>query len=420
MTLTVLVAPSGFKESLSVKDVTEAIALGVSRALPDATVLRAPLVDGGEGTVEILSDATGGEIHRCQVTGPTGHPVDSHFTILGGDGPRTAVIEIAAAAGLSLVAADARDPTRTTSYGVGELIATALDMDVARILIGCGDSGINDAGAGMIQVLGARLLDAQGNELGRGGGELIRLARIDVSNLHPKLRHAQIDAAVNWHNVLLGRRGVARVFGPQKGATPEQVALLEAALQNMAVRIKADIGIDVATGPGTGASGGLGAAILGVLKGTLHPRYDILMRYLNFDRQLARADLVITAEGMLDGQTPFGKIPAEVGRLARARGIPVIALAGAIGERAEADASLGIDAMASIITRPCTLSEAMEDAFEHLTRAAENAMRMVQVGFALDTRQRIMREAFARPAKAPTRASCGMARRLKGSRRLIS
>ncbi len=228
MTVTVLVAPSGFKECLSVKEVTEAIAKGVALALPDAVILRAPLVDGGEGTVEVLVDATGGEIHHCRVTGPMGQPIDSHFGILGGDRPRTAVIEIAAAAGLSLVPRDSRDPSKTTSYGVGELIGAALDLGVECILIGCGDSGVNDAGAGMVQALGARLLDGDGNELGFGGGELIKLDRIDVSNLHPKLRNVQIDAAVNWHNILLGKRGVARVFGPQKGASAAQVIALEA------------------------------------------------------------------------------------------------------------------------------------------------------------------------------------------------
>ena len=387
MTVTVLVAPSGFKECLSVKEVTEAIAKGVALALPDAVILRAPLVDGGEGTVEVLVDSTGGEIHRCRVTGPMGQPIDSHFGILGGDRPRTAVIEIAAAAGLSLVPRDSRDPSKTTSYGVGELIVAALDLGVERILIGCGDSGVNDAGAGMVQALGARLLDREGNELGFGGGELIKLERIDVSNLHPKLRNVQSDAAVNWHNILLGKRGVARVFGPQKGATAAQVIDLEAALENMAACIKADVGIDVARSPGTGASGGLGAAVLGILGGRLHSRYDILMHYLDFEKLLAKADLVVTAEGMLDGQTPFGKIPAEVGRRACDKGIPTIVLAGAIGRGFEANFLLGINAIASAVTRPCTLDEAMEGAYAHLMRAAEDAARMIRVGIVVGARQ---------------------------------
>jgi glycerate kinase len=239
----------------------------------------------------------------------------------------------------------------------------------------------------MVQALGARLLDVDGNELAFGGRELVRLAKIDVGHLHPKLRSVEIEAAVNWHNVLLGKRGVARVFGPQKGAVPEQVIALEAGLEIMASRILADLGADVAHGPGTGASGGLGAAIAGILGGRLHSRYDILMRYLNFEEQLATADLVVTAEGMLDGQTPYGKIPAEVARRARAKGIPTIVLAGSIGEGFEANFRAGVDAIASTVTRPCTLEEAMRDAYGHLMRAAEDATRMVGVGIALAGRQ---------------------------------
>ena len=391
MTITVLVAPSGFKECLSVKEVTDAIAKGIARVLPDAVVLRAPLVDGGEETTEVLVDATGGQIHRCRVTGPTGAPIDSRFGILGGSGPRTAIVEMAAAAGLSLVPKDMRDPGKTTSYGVGELIAAALNLDVERILIGCGDSGVNDAGAGMVQALGARLLDADGNELPFGCRELVRLAKIDVGNLHPKLRSVEVDAAVNWHNVLLGKRGVARVFAPQKGAAPAQVIALEAGLETMASRILTDLGADVARGPGTGASGGLGAAIAGILNGRLHSRYDILMRYLNFEEQLTAADLVVTAEGTLDGQTPYGKIPAEVARRARAKGIPTIVLAGAIGEGFEANFRAGVDAIASTVTRPCSLAEAMGQAYSHLMRAAEDATRMIRVGIVLDGRRNAKR-----------------------------
>ncbi|OYW52962.1 MAG: glycerate kinase [Hyphomicrobium sp. 32-62-53] len=388
MTFTVLVAPSGFKESLSVKDVTDAIATGVVRAMPGAKVLKAPMVDGGEGTVEALVDATRGVMHRVRVTGPVGDTVDSFFGILGGVGPRTAVIEMAAAAGLSLVPRDRRDPTRTTSRGVGELIAAALDHNVERILIGCGDSGINDAGAGMIQALGVRLLDTNGKEMAAGGGELPRLAKIDTSNLDPRIKSVRIDAAVNWHNVLLGERGVARVFGPQKGATPEQVERLETGLLAFAKCVQSGLGVDVGYGPGTGASGGLGAAILGVLGGRLHPRYDIVMKYLAFEDLLSDADLVLTAEGSLDGQTPFGKIPAEVGRRARAQGIPVIALAGTIGKGCADNFQHGIDAFASIVKRPCSLEDAIAEAPKLLVRAAEDAVRMVRVGLALSEKTR--------------------------------
>jgi glycerate kinase len=386
MTLTVLVAPSGFKESLSVKDVTQIIAEGVRRAIPEARIVKAPMVDGGEGFTEGLIDATGGTIHPVTVTGPVGEPVASFFGLMGGTGPRTAVIEMAAAAGLSLVPRDRRDPTRTTSRGVGELILAALDAGAERILLGCGDSGVNDGGAGMAQALGVRLLDRNGDEIGAGGGSLAAITHIDTTDIDPRLASVQFDAAVNWHNVLTGERGVARVFAPQKGATPEQVVLLEAGLEIYAARIRETTGVDVRHAPGSGASGGLGAAIMGLLGGRLHPRFDIVMRYLAFDALLAEADLVLTAEGSLDGQTPFGKIPSEVGRRARKKGVPVIALAGTIGKGAALNFEHGIDAFASIVKGPCSLDDAIARAPKLLRRAAEDATRMVLVGMTLADR----------------------------------
>lgn len=380
MTLTILIAPSGFKESLSVGDVVGAIAHGVRRAMPDARILSAPMVDGGEGTTEALVHATGGRLHRAVVTGPVGDPVPSFWGELGGDGPRTAVIEMAAAAGLSLVPRDRRDPTLTTSRGVGELIVRAIDNGAERILIGCGDSGINDGGAGMARALGARLLDQAGCELPEGGGALARLARVDLSGLDPRLAHVTIDAAVNWHNMLLGPKGVARVFGPQKGATPDQVRLLERAMHTWAEQIWIATGSDVGSAPGAGASGGLGAGLIAFAGAALHPRFDIMREYLDFERLLDSADLVITAEGSLDGQSPYGKVPCEVGRLAAARGIPTIALAGTIGKGANETFQHGIAAFASIVKRPCTLEEAIRKGDKLLRRAAEDAIRMLQVG----------------------------------------
>ncbi|MFN4192440.1 MAG: glycerate kinase [Tabrizicola sp.] len=388
MTLTILVAPSGFKESLSVDDVTRAIGEGIRRAMPDARILNAPMVDGGEGTVTALVRATGGRIVPVRVTGPVGDPVDSFFGLLGGSGPRTAVIEMAAAAGLSLVPRDRRNPMLTTSFGVGQLILAALDAGVERILIGCGDSGINDGGAGMAQALGARLLDENGAEIGQGGGELLWLHRIDLSGLDPRLARVQIDAAVNWHNMLLGPKGVARVFGPQKGATPSQVEDLDTAMHRWAAAIRASTGHDVGLARGAGASGGLGAGLIAFAGASLHPRFDIIQQYLDFDHLLAQADLVITAEGSLDGQSPFGKVPCEVGRRAEARGVPTIALAGTIGRGVNQTFDHGISAFASILKRPCTLEEAIRDGEKLLRRAAEDALRMMSVGLRLSDQRR--------------------------------
>ncbi|MCO5154556.1 MULTISPECIES: glycerate kinase family protein [unclassified Shinella] len=386
MSFTVLVAPSGFKESLSADEAADCIATGVHRAFPNATILKAPMADGGEGFTRALVKATGGTLHNLSVTGPIGEPVEAHFGFLGGCSEPTAVIEMAAAAGLSLVPRDRRNPCLTTSYGVGELVRTALDRGARRILLGCGDSGINDGGAGMAETLGIRLLDDTGAPLPRGGAALARLAAIDMANRDPRLDRVRIDAAVNWHNLLLGERGVARVFGPQKGATPAQVEVLASAMEIYADAIRRTTGIEVGTAPGAGASGGLGAAVLGLLGGRLHPRYDIVMQYLELDRFMATADLVITAEGSLDGQTPFGKVPAEVAHRAKQMGVPVIALAGTLGKGVRLNFEHGIDAFASILSRPCSLEDAISGAPKLLARAAEDAARMVMVGMSLRDR----------------------------------
>jgi glycerate kinase len=383
MALTVLIAPSGFKECLGATEVADAIAAGVRNALPSARVLTAPIVDGGEGFTGALVAATHGRLEQVTVTGPVGAPVRAPIGFLGGGGPKTAVIEIAAAAGLRLVPRDRRDPSLTSSYGVGELIRLALDAGAERILVGCGDSGVNDGGAGMAEALGIRLLAADGAPVGRGGAALARLARIDLSTGDPRLRRVRIEAAVNWHNVLLGERGVTRIYGPQKGATPEQIVSIEAALTTYAAGLRAATGIDVTTLAGGGASGGIGAGLHALLGATLRPRFDVVMRYTHFDAMLAEADLVLTAEGSLDGQTPYGKVPAELARRAKARGRPVIALCGMVGDGAKVNLDHGIDAFTSIQERPCSLDEAIARAAILIRHAAEETMRMVAVGMRL-------------------------------------
>jgi glycerate kinase len=275
--LTVVIAPSGFKESLDADAVAQAIAEGVRRVVPSARTHCLPLVDGGEGTAAALAAATGGDLVPVIVTGPIGLPVRSHFAVLG-DGT-TAVVEMAAAAGLRLVPRAHRNPLRTTTRGVGELIAAALDRGCRRILVGCGDSGTSDGGAGALAALGARLLDEQGRELGDGARHLRRLARIDVSGLDDRLADTELRVACNPTNVLTGPRGVAPVFGPQKGASPAQVGKLAKALKHWATVLEADVpgasGRDLRRSPGTGASGGLGAG-LAALGATLIPRFEVL------------------------------------------------------------------------------------------------------------------------------------------------
>jgi glycerate kinase len=355
--------------------------------LPDTRILNADMVDGGEVKVQALVRATGGQIIPARVTRPVGKPVDSFFGLMGGPGPRTAVIEMAAAAGLSLVPRDQRNPILTTSLGVGELILAALDHQVERILVGCDDNGIKDGGAGLAQALGAHLRDENGAEIGHGGGALSWLHEIDRSGLDPRLAQVRIDAAVNWHNMLLGPKSLARVFSPQKGATPSQVQDLDRAMIRWAAAIRGVTGKDVGTATGAGAKGGLGAGLIAFVGATLHPRFDIIQRYLDFDRLLDQADLVITAEGSLDGQSPYGKVPCEVARRAAVRGVPTVALAGTIGKGVDQTFDHGIAAFASILKRPCTLEEAIRDREKLLRHAAEEATRMMAVGLRLSQRE---------------------------------
>ncbi len=376
----ILIAPSGFKESLEAGEVADCIEAGILRSLPGARIRRAPMVDGGEGFTRALVGATGGTLHPAKATGPVGEPVEAHFGFLGGDGPRTAVLEMAAAAGLRLVPRDLRDPSMTTTYGVGELVLAALDAGAERILVGCGDSGTSDGGAGMAQALGVRLLDREGNDLGLGGGELARLDSIDLSGRDARLDGVSIDVACNWHNLLCGERGVARVFGPQKGASPEMVERLDLALENYAAVIRRELGLEVREMPGGGASGGLGTGLSALLGAILHPRYEIVSRYLQIEHLIRESDLVITAEGGIDFQTPRGKIPAEVARIAKHFGVPVVAIAGTVGEDAEINHEYGIDAFTSILQATCSLDEAIERAPELLTDCAEEVMRMMLVG----------------------------------------
>lgn len=386
----ILVAPAGFKESLDASAVARAISAGVRRAIPGAHVKAVPMPDGGEGTAEMLAESTGGRIVRKRVIGPVGQEIDSHYALLGGKAKGVAVVEMAAAAGLRLVPRDMRDPTLTTTRGVGQLIATALDDDVHTILIGCGDSGTSDGGLGALQALGVKITDHDGREVGQGGRCLADVARLDYSGLHPALRDGSIRMvmALNAHNILTGERGVARVFGPQKGATPEQVEQLARGFDNWADKLAAHClpsarHVDFALGAGTGASGGLGAGLASV-GAQLVSRFEALLDsgLAGFDlgELLRGADLVITAEGAIDFQTPRGKVPAEIARRAAEQGIPVVALAGTLGRDAQDVYDIGIDAIASIVPLPMSLDQAINDGEKLLIQAAERMMRTLILG----------------------------------------
>jgi glycerate kinase len=330
--LKILIAPSGFKESLGPERVADAIEEGVREVMDDSSVIlrKVPLHDGGEGFARALVAAHGGLIVEKPVMGPVGSMVESHLGFIGED-KKTAVLDMAAAAGLRLVPKDARDPTVTTTYGVGELMKQALDSGCTKIVIGCGDSGTSDGGAGMLQALGVRLLDVDGEELPKAGGgrSLSRLANVCWCSVHPRLRKdacrclvpffdahtdfrtvdkVQIEAICNIKNVLCGPKGVARVYGPQKGATPEQVEQLATALGNLAQIAQKTLEKDISQNPGSGASGGLGTGLM-LLGATLRARREAINEYFEFDRVFDEQwDFVITAEGSLDSQSPNGKV----------------------------------------------------------------------------------------------------------------
>ncbi|OMP68375.1 glycerate kinase family protein [Domibacillus epiphyticus] len=384
----VVMIPSGFKECLDADEVVAAMTAGAKRYDPFIQTEQVPMIDGGEGFAKAIVKIKKGELIYKKITGPTGKKIISHYGLYVEGDKRTAVIEMAAAAGLKLVPRDARNPLKTTTYGVGELIRDALHLGVDQMIIGCGDSGTSDGGAGMAQALGVRFLNERKEEIHIAGGEdLLRVHSIDLTHLDPRLKDIPIDVACNWNNVLCGENGVAKVFGPQKGATPDQVQSLSAALQHYAGLIQKMTGMDVRCLPGSGASGGLGAGLIAFANATLHPRFDLIMKFIQMEKKIAGADLVITAEGSIDFQTPQGKIPCEVARIAKKYGIPVVAITGTIGQGAELNYAAGIDAYSSIIQKPATLEKAIYKAPQWIEESVECILRQVTIGLKIAHKQ---------------------------------
>jgi glycerate kinase len=374
----IVVAPDSFKECLSALQVAEAIARGLRRADPGAELLLVPMADGGEGTVDAVVEATGGRRLRRTVTGPLGDPVEATFGVTG-DG-ETAVIEMAQASGLPLVAPGRRNPLGTTTYGTGELIGEALAEGVRTVIIGIGGSATVDGGAGMAQALGVRLTDRSGRELGWGGGDLGRLAHVDGGGLEEGVLGVRFRVACDVTNPLLGERGAARVYGPQKGATPEMVVRLERNLTRFARIVARDLGVEVAEVPGGGAAGGLGAGLKAFLGAELVPGAEVVAEAVGLAEKMAGADLVITGEGKLDGQSAFGKTPVGVAGLAKRRGIPVVALAGALGAGVERVLACGIDAYFAIADGPLRYEDSLARAGELLASTAEQCLRLWLAG----------------------------------------
>ncbi|HEV8656545.1 MAG TPA: glycerate kinase [Candidatus Limnocylindria bacterium] len=370
----VVIAPQSFKGSADAVAVASAIARGVRRIWPRAECVELPLADGGEGTALALVRATGGEMRHTRVHDPLGREIDAQWGVLGDH--VTAVLEMAAASGLPLLRDDERDPRVTSTRGTGELILTAAASGAQRIVIGIGGSATNDGGAGMARAFGYRFFDAESRELAEGGAALARLARIE-GQTDPRLIRPAIDVACDVRNPLLGHEGATAVYGPQKGATPEIQRELEVALTRYADVVEAFVGRDVRSVPGAGAAGGLGAGLIAFLDARLVSGALLVLDAVGFDKRLVGADLVVTGEGRIDGQSIYGKLTHAVTIAAKRRGVPVVAVAGIIGPGHEAMREAGIEAIETLAGASETERDAamrdplprIEDAAERLARA---------------------------------------------------
>ena len=375
----ILLCPNAFKGSLTATAAARAMAEGVARVGAFETVCL-PLADGGDGTLETLVEATGGSLHTALVRDPLGRPITATWGRLGGSQRDTAVIEMAQASGLRLLRPEEVDPLSASTYGTGELMQHALQAGCRNLLVGIGGSATNDGGAGMAQALGFRLLDAAGEDLPPGGSALARLDRIEIggSLLPPGL---QVIVACDVDNPLCGPEGATAVYSPQKGATPAQIPLLDAALAHYAAVLHRAFGRDVTGAPGAGAAGGLGAGLMAFCAARLQPGADMVLEVTGFDAILKDCDLVLTGEGRIDGQTTRGKVVASVARRAGRAGVPVVALAGSVEEGAEAQLRPeGLTAALSIVNGPLSVEEAMRDGYRLLSEAAERTMRLLGAG----------------------------------------
>ena len=363
-----LVAPNAFKGSLTASEAAAAISRGIHSALPDVQIIEVPLADGGDGTAEVLLRALGGRLVTATVEDPLGRPISATYALVE-DG-KTAVIEMAAAAGLTLLTPDERNPLITSTYGVGQLIAHAVGMCVNEIIVGIGGSATNDGGAGAMQALGVRFLDSDGKELGRGGAELLRLSHIDTNHMRFPLGEVRLIVASDVTNPLTGPEGASAMYGPQKGASAGDVELLDSALRRYASIIREQLGIDVERIPGSGAAGGLGAGLAAVLHGDIQPGIEVVMQAVRFDELLGGTNVVVTGEGKLDAQTSQGKVIAGVVRHARKFKIPVVAMVGRTEITTEQATALGLTRVVRIATTDITVEEAMARAAELLEAAA--------------------------------------------------
>lgn len=371
----VLIAPDSFKECLSAEAVAQHIATGWLRGAPNDQVSQVPLADGGEGTTVTLVGAMQGSLHQVQVEGPNGASVNAHYGLI--DDGKTAIIEVAEASGLHCVAESARNALTASSYGTGQLIMAALQHQPATLIVCLGGSATTDGGAGLLQAMGAQLLDKHGQPIPRGGAGLIHLNSFDFSAAHAHLDGINIVVACDVTNPLLGELGAAAVFGPQKGASAEEVRVLDTHLSHFADCV-AKRGYDISSFAGSGAAGGIGGTVAGILGSALQPGIELVMSAVHLEEKMQHVDLVITAEGALDGQSASGKAPTGVAKLAQRYQLPVIGLAGRLGE---GDMSVihqaGMTAVFSIAPGPMSKEEAIANAGQYLENTAEQMARLL-------------------------------------------
>ncbi|ATW24750.1 glycerate kinase [Candidatus Formimonas warabiya] len=374
----IVVAPDSFKGCLTAAEVAKAIKQGIQKINREFSVVLVPMADGGEGTVDAFMASVGGTLISTTVTGPLGQPVPSSFGILSDQ--ETAVVEMAAASGLTLVPPDRRNPLQATSFGTGELIKEALDRNIRKLIIGIGGSATNDGGTGMAAALGVKFLDPAGDELPQGGGYLDQLHQIDVQGLDARIKEIDIKVACDVTNPLCGPDGASAIYGLQKGATPEMIPLLDRNLAHYAEILARTTGKNVKDLPGAGAAGGMGAALMAFLNAKLQPGVDIIAETACLDHLIHNADLVITGEGRTDSQTVNGKVPTGVARLAKRHGVPVVCLSGGLAGDVSALYDHGITSIFSITEGPISLAEAIRDAEPLLEKAAERIVRVFLAG----------------------------------------
>lgn len=375
--MTIVLAPDSFKESMTAKEVCDSMECGIHRVNSSIKCIKVPMADGGEGTMQSLIDATGGTIFTKDVLDPLGRIVSAQYGIFeGGD---IAIFEMSSASGLHHLHPDERNPLYSSTYGTGQLISACLNHPIKKLLIGIGGSATNDAGTGMLQALGVKLLDKNGDDIQQGGGNLDSLTKIDLCGLDKRLKNIDIEVACDVSNLLTGPEGASKIFGPQKGATNEMVKVLDSNLLHFSQIIKSSMNINISDLQGGGAAGGLGASLSAFLGATLKKGIDMVIEYTGLEEQLKNADIVWTGEGSLDSQTIYGKTPFGVAALAKKYNLPVIAIAGRLGVGSETMLKHGFNCIFSIINEIQTLPDALNNAKTNIENTSENIMRVLSI-----------------------------------------